>query len=70
MTRDEHRPYERDDELPTRELGDWASDSTEPEHGDAEAREPELDRLDLEADEPAPGDENALDDDNPVGGVL
>lgn len=67
MTRDEFNPI-RDAavELPVPEVGDHASFEREPEPagpGDP-ADTPELERLDLEADEPGP------DDDNPLGGVI
>ena len=52
---DENWPIERAKDLPVQEVGDFASFETEPEHGDAEAREPELERLDLAADEPPEG---------------
>jgi hypothetical protein len=58
LTRDEKNPIERAGDLPVPEVGDHGSFQQEPEHGDAEAREPELERLDLTADEP-PEDEPA-----------
>lgn len=55
-------PYERAAELPVPEVGDYGSFEQEPDYGDAEAREPELERLDLTADEPP-------DDADPLGGA-
>jgi hypothetical protein len=64
--RDELNPYTDEDELPVDEVGDLGSFEREPEYGDPDAPEPELDRLDLTADEPGPEDV----DENPLGGVL
>jgi hypothetical protein len=50
--RDEHAPYDFEGDLPVTEVGDFGSFEREPEYGDDEAREPELERLDLTADEP------------------
>lgn len=51
-TRDELDPIRDADELPVDEVGDHGSFEKEPEHGDPEAAPPELERLDLTADEP------------------
>lgn len=56
MTRDERNPIERASDLPVPEVGDYASFCDEPAHGDPEAREPELERLDLTAEEPEGAD--------------
>lgn len=56
MTYVPREPIERAGDLPLPEVGDLGSFMSEPEHGDAEAREPELERLDLTADEPEGAD--------------
>jgi hypothetical protein len=64
MSRDERDPYTDVHELPVDEVGDFGSFAREPDGGNPAALEPELEPLDLVADEPDP------DDDNPLGGVV
>ena len=64
--RDEHTPYESEEELPLREVGDFGSFEREPDHGDTDADEPELERLDISADDPPQDRMLEYDDDGNV----
>lgn len=62
--RDPDTPYEDAANLPVPEVGDHGSFEREPDGGWPDAEPPELERLDVTADEPP------AEDDNPLGGVL